>query len=87
MKPIIMSKSIVSLSDFKTNASKMLREINASHNPMVITQNGKAAAVLLSPADFDFLTEQVNFVSTVQRGLANVQEGRVIADEDLDNAL
>ena len=83
MKPIKVSQNIVSLSDFKNKASKMLRDVQSAHQPLVITQNGKAAAVLISPADFDFLTEKVRFIEAVQRGLADVQHGRVIADEEL----
>jgi prevent-host-death family protein len=87
MKSIHISKNIVSLSDFKNKASRMLHEVQISHRPLVITQNGKAAAVLISPADFDFLTEQVRFVEAVQRGLTDVQNGRLLPDEDLGNEL
>jgi len=86
MKPIHIAKNIVSLSDFKNKASLMLHEIQRSHRPYVITQNGKAAAVLLSPSDFDLLTQQARFVDAVQRGLSDVQNGRLLADEDLDKA-
>jgi prevent-host-death family protein len=87
MKPLNISKNIVSLSEFKTKASKMLHDVQSSHHPLVITQNGKAAAVLISPADFDLLTEQVRFVDAVQKGLTDVQHGRMLPDEDLDKEL
>ena len=87
MRPINISQNIVSLSAFKNKASKMLHEVQSSHRPLVITQNGKASAVLISPADFDFLTEQVRFVDTVQKGLTDVQHGRMLPDEDLDKEL
>ena len=87
MRPINISQNIISLSDFKNRASKMLHEVQSSHRPLVITQNGKAAVVLISPADFDLLTEQVRFVDAVQRGLTDVQNGRVLPDEDLDKEL
>ena len=87
MKPINISKNIVSLSNFKNKASRMLHEVQSSHRPLVITQNGKAAAVLISPSDFDLLTEQARFFDAVQRGLTDVQNGRVISDEDLDKEL
>jgi len=87
MKPLSISQNIVSLSDFKNKASKMLHEIKSSHQPLVITQNGKAAAVLISPPDFDLLTEQVRFVDAIQRGLKDVKNGRVMPDEDLDKEL
>jgi prevent-host-death family protein len=87
MRPISISRDIVSLSVFKNKASKMLHEVQSSHRPLVITQNGKASAVLISPADFDLLTEQVRFVDAVQRGLTDVQHGRMLADEELDEEL
>ena len=87
MRPINISQNIVSLSDFKNKASKMLHEIQSSRRPLVITQNGKAAAVLISPSDFDLLTEQVRFVEAVQRGLADAKNDQVFLDEDLDKEL
>ncbi|MCB2149645.1 MAG: type II toxin-antitoxin system Phd/YefM family antitoxin [Deltaproteobacteria bacterium] len=84
MRPINISQDIISLSDFKNKASKILYEIKHSHRPIVITQNGKASAVLMEPSDFDRLTEQVRFVEAVHQGLMDVQQGRVIPDEDLD---
>lgn len=87
MKSISISQNIISLSEFKNKASKMLHEVRSSHRPLVITQNGKAAAVLLAPSDYDLLTEQVRFVEAVQSGLTNVQNGQVLPDEDLDNEL
>ena len=83
MKPINISRNIISLSDFKNRASKLLNEVQSSHSPIIITQNGKAAAVLLAPADFDALTERARFIDAVEAGLADAQEGRVLADEEL----
>jgi prevent-host-death family protein len=62
----------------------MLHDVQSSHHPLVITQNGKAAVDLISPADFDFLTEQVRFLSAVQKGLADVENDRIVPDENLD---
>ena len=84
MKPIATSKDIVSLSAFKSKASKMLHDVQNSRRPLVITQNGKAAAVLISTADYDILTEQSRFVDAVERGLADVKRGRLLSDEALD---
>jgi len=83
MKPINISQNIISLSDFKNRASKMLNEVQKSHSPIIITQNGRAAAVLIAPADFDILTERARFIDAVKAGIVDVQEGRVLADEEL----
>ena len=87
MKQLSISKDIISLSDFKNKASKILHNVQTSHRPLVITQNGKAAAVLVSPAEFDLLTEQAGFADAVNRGLNDVEHGRIVPDEDLGNIL
>lgn len=87
MKPIHVSENIVSLSDFKNHASKMLRQMQSSQRPIIITQNGRAAGVLISPAEFDLLSEQSRFVQAVQSGLSDVEQGRMLTEEELERAL
>lgn len=87
MKSIHVSENIVSLSDFKNHASKMLRQMQSSQRPIIITQNGRAAGVLISPAEFDLLSEQSRFVQAVQSGLSDVEQGRMLTEEELERAL
>ena len=87
MKSIHVSENIVSLSDFKNHASKMLRQMQSSHRPIIITQNGRAAGVLISPAEFDLLSEQSRFIQAVQSGLSDVEQGRILTEEELERAL
>ena len=87
MKNFQVSEDIVSLSDFKNQASRILNQMQHSHRPMIITQNGRPAGVLISPADFDLLSERRRFIQAVQIGLDDVAQGRVVADEDLDRAI
>ena len=54
-----------------------------SSEPVVITQNGRAAAVLLSPAAYDELTEPFRFMRSVEQGLADVEAGRVTPHEEV----
>lgn len=87
MKPFHVSEDIVSLSDFKNQAAKMLRQLQSSQRPIVITQNGRPAGVLISPAEFDHFSEQCRFVQAVQSGLDDVEQGRVLTDQELNRAL
>ena len=87
MKQIQVSEDIVSLSDFKSHASKMLRQAQISRRPIIITQNGKPAGVLISPAEFDSLSEQSRFINAVKNGLTDIEQGRVLTDEELDKVL
>jgi len=77
MRPVRVSENFVPVSEFKAQAAEWLRQIGESGAPLVVTQNGKPAGVLLSPVAFDELTEQARFVAAVGEGLADVQASRV----------
>lgn len=82
-----IAEDIVPIAELKAHLSEKIRGLRARHRPLVVTQNGKAAAVLLSPEDFDRLTSQARFVAAVQDGLSDVDEARVISDEVLGRRL
>ena len=81
MHTVRISEDIVPVSEFKAQAAECLRRIAQTGQPLVITQNGKAAGVLLSPGEFDRLTELARFVSAVHEGLADADAGR-LRDQD-----
>jgi prevent-host-death family protein len=82
MRPVRFSEDVVPVSDFKAQAADWLRRIAETGAPLVVTQNGKPAGVLLSPQAFDQLTERARFVASVEEGLADAEAGRVLGHAD-----
>ena len=78
MKEVQVSDGIVPLGEFKAQAAKLLKRLGESGEPMVITQNGRPAGVLLSPREFDLIQERQRFLESVAAGLADAEAGRVI---------
>ncbi len=80
MKSLKISKDVVTLAEFKSQAASLLQRIGSSSQPLLITQNGKPAGVLLSPAEFDRIQEQESsrFVTSVNRGLQDADSGKVL---------
>jgi prevent-host-death family protein len=87
MKPLHVSEDILPIADFKTRASEVVRQLRAHRRPVVITQSGKPAAVLLSPEEFDRLTYRARFMEAVGEGLADAEAGRVLTDAALGKLL
>ena len=88
MKPISIQNDIVPIGEFKTHASRIMRGLHEHGRPVVITQNGRPAGVLISPEDFDRFTERERFVAAVEQGLAESRAGLgVVADDDLNDIL
>ncbi len=87
MRAFQLSTDVVSIGELKAQAAQILQRVNRDRCPIVITQHGKPRGVLVSPEDFDWMAERVRFVSGVDKGLEDVGAGRVIEDDELDEAL
>ena len=87
MKPVLLSENVLPIGEFKTQASSVLRKLRQSQRPVVITQNGKPAAVLITPEEFDRMHEQDRFVAAVQEGLADVEAGRLLDSDEVRRQL
>ena len=87
MKPLQVSEDILPIGQFKTQASQVLRKLREAQRPIIITQNGKPTAVLITPEEFDRLHERDRFLEAVREGLADSEAGRVVEDKVLTREL
>jgi prevent-host-death family protein len=89
MRPIKISQDIVPLADFKAQSASWLERIQASGQPVIITQNGKPAAVVISPEEFDrFQHHASKFVkSEIRAGEADIAAGRLTSSKEVRNTL
>jgi prevent-host-death family protein len=55
MAKVDVAEDLVPIGEFKTHASQLLRKLHETGRPLVITQNGKASAVVLTPEEFEQL--------------------------------
>ncbi len=71
-----------SISYLKAHAAEILRDLTVRQEPLVITQNGEARAVLLHVSAFDALQETVALVKLLSLADRQAREGMVqSADE------
>jgi len=87
MKALSISNDIIPLGEFKKKLSKFLKNIQNTGQPLVITQNGKPACVLLSPIEYDTLVYQKAFFDSVNRGIADAESGNVYTTGELREEL
>jgi len=89
MKSLKISKDVVTLAEFKSQAATLLARVGSSSQPLLITQNGKPAGVLLSPAEFDRIQEQesARFMASVRRGIEDADSDRVLTSAQAKSRL
>jgi prevent-host-death family protein len=83
MKNLSILNDIIPVGEFKARMALYLKMIQEKGNSLVLTQNGKPAGVLLSPAEFDELRQTKLFVESVARGFSDSEKGDVLTTDQL----
>jgi prevent-host-death family protein len=82
-----IAEDIISVSELKAHAAKWLERAAETDAPLVVTQNGRAAGVLVSPRMYDALVEQGRLALAVGEGLEDAKAGRVHSHASLKREL
>ncbi len=75
---------IVPITDLRQDAAAVLERVKDSAEPIVITQRGRAAAVLLSPEVFERSEQERQMLRALARGERDIRKNRGV---DLDRVL
>ena len=86
-----MSKvpKIIPITDLRQDAAAVLRQVNSQSEPLIITQRGRAAAVMLSVEAFERGEHERQILLMLARGDREIAAGRgvgldeVLAEADL----
>ncbi len=81
------SSQVKPISYLKANAAEVLRRLSEQREPLVITQNGEAKAVLQDVATFEETQETLALLKILALGNQDVEAGRVKPVADVLNRL
>ena len=70
-----LAGQVRSISYLKAHAAEVLRDLVTSQEPIIITQNGEARAVILDVATFDQLQETAALLKLLSLADRQVEEG------------
>lgn len=86
-------KNIIPVTDLQRQAAQILKDLNKSSEPVVITQRGRASAVLLSAKHYEQIEEdlalldELELEQLVREGLEDKAAGRTISLDDAKKRL
>jgi prevent-host-death family protein len=72
-----ISSDIKPVSYLKSHAADILKQVNETHRPVVITQNGKPRAVLLDPDSYDNMRNAIGLLKLISQGEEDIKQGRM----------
>ena len=78
---------IKSISYLKANAAEVLDQLTEKREPLVITQNGEAKAVMQDVASYDEMQETLALLKILALGNREIEEGKVKPIAEVVNRL
>ena len=78
-----LSKNIKPISYLKANAAEVIEGLKKTHQPMVITQNGEAAMVIQSVADYEHTQDSLALLKMLAQSQQAVIEGIVVRSAEV----
>ena len=83
MKRILLDDDIHPLSEFRSKASGFLAQIHNTKRPIVITQNGKSAAILLDVSEYEAMVEKIEVLEDIKIANEQIRSGLGISHDNV----
>jgi prevent-host-death family protein len=78
-----ISKDIKPITYLKSKAPDLLKQINETHRPVVITQNGEPRAVLQDPVSYENMRNAIGMLKLISQGEQDLKDGKVKPQEEV----
>jgi prevent-host-death family protein len=76
--------NIVPITDLRQDATSIVNRLSESQEPVIITQRGRAAAVMISTEAYERSQHELEILRLLARGEREIEEGKGV---DLDAVL
>jgi prevent-host-death family protein len=78
-----ISKDIKSVTYLKSCAADLLKQINETHRPVIITQNGEPRAVLQDPESYERMQNAIGMLKLLAQGEEDIKAGKSKPQEEV----
>ena len=75
------------ISYIKTNAADMLKRVNETRNPIIITQNGEAKAVLLDTESYQSKINSMGILKVLSQSENDIEKNNLHTQENMFSEL
>ena len=87
MSAVKPTEDIQSLSTFRANVASFVDQVRQTRRPLVLTQHGQSAAVLLGVADYEALIEELEVLRDISLSERELAQGKGIPHEQVAEQL
>ena len=80
---INLVEDIRSISYVKSHTADVMKQVSEKNNPMIITQNGEAKAVLMDVKQYQNIIDSINLLKILSIGENDIKSKRFYTNEEL----
>ena len=84
---MLLSQHIKPISYLKAKTANVINDVNENQRPVIITQNGEAKAVVQDIKSYENLQNSLNLLKLIVQSENDIENDRVIEQEDMFNNL
>lgn len=77
-----LNSDIKPVSEFRANAAELIEHVKNSRRPLVLTQRGHSAAVLLDVAEYERMVDEIELLSDVRTAMQQIESGQGVSNRD-----
>ena len=78
-----IEKDIRPITYLKSRAADLLKQVNETHRPVIITQNGEPRAVLQDPQSYESMRNALGLLKLISQGEEDIRKGKVRPQEEV----
>lgn len=83
MNRIKLDKDVQPLSEFRSRISFYFDRVKKDKRPLIITQNGKSAAILLDVSEYEAMVERIEVLEDIKLAEKQISSGLEISHQDV----
>jgi len=77
-----LNTDIKPVSEFRANAAELIEHVKSSRRPLVLTQRGHSAAVVLDVSEYERMVEEIDLLSDVRVAIQELEAGHAVSNRD-----
>ena len=78
-----LETAIRPISQVKSQAAEMLRHVNETRNPIIITQRGEAKGVLVDPRSYQEMVDALGILKLISQSERAIERGELTPHADV----
>ena len=82
-----LDRDIKPVSEFRANAAELIEQLRSTRRPLVLTQRGHSAAVVLDVSEYAELIDELELLRDIRTAMKQAEAGEVLSNREAKSEL